>query len=149
KLHDGSFVVVWSPQGADGSGSGVLGRHFAADGTAIGSEFGINTTTAGDQYLNNAGGNVAVLADGSLFAVYVNEPTGRDVLGQHFDAAGTKIGPEIAIANTSVQEIQPGVTALADGRMLALWATPFTSAASPQYAEFLNADGTAASAPIL
>jgi hypothetical protein len=46
-LSDGSFVVAW--QGADGDGSGILGRRFALDGTALDErEFAINEGRAGD-----------------------------------------------------------------------------------------------------
>jgi hypothetical protein len=49
--HDGpsGFVVVWSGDDQDGDGSGVFGRHFAATGTALSSEFQANTFTTSDQ----------------------------------------------------------------------------------------------------
>src|SRR5207247_1442140 len=46
----GNFVVVWSSTGQDGSGNGVYGRRFAADGTPLTGEFALTTQTAGDQY---------------------------------------------------------------------------------------------------
>ncbi|RAU19982.1 hypothetical protein CU669_20845, partial [Paramagnetospirillum kuznetsovii] len=48
-LADGSFVATWQSYGQDGSGSGVYGQHFNANGSKIGGEFQINTTTASDQ----------------------------------------------------------------------------------------------------
>ena len=48
-LNDGGFVVTWSSNGQDGSGYGIYGQRYAADGTAVGSEFLINQITAGFQ----------------------------------------------------------------------------------------------------
>ncbi|HEY9660299.1 MAG TPA: hypothetical protein V6C65_17735, partial [Allocoleopsis sp.] len=45
----GRFVVVWEANGKDGDRYGIYGRAYNADGTAIGSEFLINTYTTGDQ----------------------------------------------------------------------------------------------------
>src|SRR4029077_7528168 len=47
-LNDGGFVVTWmSPQ--DGSGNGIYGQRYAADGSPVGSEFRANTYTSNDQ----------------------------------------------------------------------------------------------------
>ncbi|CAN5420359.1 hypothetical protein BH10PSE15_BH10PSE15_03280 [soil metagenome] len=42
---DGSFVVVFRSDNTDSYGAGVFGQRFAADGTALGTEFQINHTT--------------------------------------------------------------------------------------------------------
>jgi hypothetical protein len=48
-LADGGFVVTWSSAipgyvaGQDGSGSGIYGQRYAANGTTVGSEFQVNT----------------------------------------------------------------------------------------------------------
>ena len=56
----GEFVVAWGSPGQDGGGYGVFGQRFGAEGgTAVGSEFRVNRTTAGDQ------GAPAVAAAGS------------------------------------------------------------------------------------
>ena len=44
-----NFLVVWQSKGEDGDGQGVYGQHFDAVGNAVGSEFSINSVTAGDQ----------------------------------------------------------------------------------------------------
>jgi len=48
-LPDGGFVVTWTSSGQDGSGYGVYGQRYAADGTSLGGEFRLNQITAGDQ----------------------------------------------------------------------------------------------------
>ena len=47
-MPSGNITVVWNSS-ADGSGVGVVGRRFDWSGTALGGEFQVNTTTAGDQ----------------------------------------------------------------------------------------------------
>ena len=45
-----NFVVVWEGQGGqDGDGIGVFGQMYTSNGTPSGSEFQVNTTTAGNQ----------------------------------------------------------------------------------------------------
>ena len=44
-LAGGGFVVTWTSDGQDGSGYGIYGQRYAADGTAVGSEFRVNTFT--------------------------------------------------------------------------------------------------------
>jgi hypothetical protein len=50
-LPNGGYVTVWASDTGDGSGKAIMGQLFAADGTKVGAEFLINTTTAGDQDL--------------------------------------------------------------------------------------------------
>ena len=54
----GSYLMVWTSLGQDGSGKGVYGQTLQADGAAAGGEFRVNTTTVGDQM------QPAVAADG-------------------------------------------------------------------------------------
>ena len=48
-LPDGGFVAVWVEADRDGSGPGVFGRVFAADGTPLSRDLRMNVTTAGSQ----------------------------------------------------------------------------------------------------
>ncbi len=49
KSNEGSFVVSWTSEGQDGGGNGIYARQFDWCGNALGSEFQVNTTAAGDQ----------------------------------------------------------------------------------------------------
>ncbi|MEA2695179.1 MAG: hypothetical protein QOJ16_4566 [Acidobacteriota bacterium] len=51
-LPDGGFVAVWTDnKGRDGSGTGIFGRPFGADGQPLlPRDFRVNLTTAGDQF---------------------------------------------------------------------------------------------------
>ena len=51
-LAGGGFVVTWTSSGQDGSGYDIYGQRYAADGTAVGSEFRVNTFTTNDQDLS-------------------------------------------------------------------------------------------------
>src|SRR5205823_125788 len=66
---NGNYVVVWSSAGQDGDGWGVYGQRFDARGTALGGEFRVNSTTAGDQ--NRPA--VAVAPDGSFVVVWQSQ----------------------------------------------------------------------------
>ena len=83
---------------------GVYGQRYDAAGTALGSEFQINTYVSSDQLYStvamDAAGNFVVTGpapdqDGSGYGVY----------GQRYDAAGTALGGEFQI-NTYVSSNQ-------------------------------------------
>jgi len=60
------FVVTWTSSGQDGDRNGVYGQRYDADGTAQGTEFQINTYTAGDQVAPS----VTTLADGGFVVAW-------------------------------------------------------------------------------
>ena len=105
-LDSGGFVAIWTSQFQDGSGHGMYGQIFEADGTKVGGEILLNTTTAGDQ----AYGDVTALKDGG-FLVAWNDPDntyggyGNDVFAQRFNSEGAKIGSEFQVSlATHVQQ---------------------------------------------
>lgn len=49
-FSDGSFVIAWMSQ-EDGSGYGVFGQQYSADGKRFGSIFQVNNYTINDQYI--------------------------------------------------------------------------------------------------
>lgn len=78
-LANGGFIVTWESFGQDGSGYGVYGQHFNADGTKDGDEFQISSHLEGDQWrpriVAQSDGDFAVVwhsdgQDGSGFGVY-------------------------------------------------------------------------------
>ena len=107
-LNDGGFVVTWSSYGQDGSGYGIYGQRYAADGTPVGSEFAINQITAGDQIAETFYGSetVATLADGHLVQVWAgNGP--EEVFFRLIDVPSANTAPTLAVANA--------LTSLAEG----------------------------------
>ncbi|HVT60756.1 MAG TPA: hypothetical protein VHR45_20460 [Thermoanaerobaculia bacterium] len=66
-LSGGAFITVFTDfRGRDGSGDGVFGRAFAADGTPLTGDFHVNLTTAGDQIATS----VAAGANGQIVVVW-------------------------------------------------------------------------------
>src|SRR5262249_38325766 len=95
-LDDGGFVVTWSSFSQDGSGKGVYAQRYAADGSAQGTEFRVNTFTAGHQDPPV----VCTLADGGFVIAWQSD--GQDgsnegVYAQRFGADGTKQGAEFRV----------------------------------------------------
>ena len=117
----GNFVVVWTSKGQDGSGYGIIGRRFGANGTPRGSEFAVNTYTTNDQ------NHVTVAADAIGNFVVVWDSQGQDgdsfgVFGQRFDATGAPQGSEFRLnAYTTTFQAGPAVTYEAAGGFVVVW----------------------------
>lgn len=122
-----NFVVVWRDgSGHDGSGLGVFGQRFAADGSPFGAEFQVNTATAGDQVFSGLGG----AADGR-FVVTWDSPgdgSGRGIFGQRYDATGSLAGPQFQInQSTTGDQFENHVGMDENGNFVASWRSPFNS----------------------
>lgn len=130
----GRFVVAWSnydasvqaPQG-DVKGD-VHAQRYDAAGTAQGSEFMVNTFTAGDQSepsVNmDAAGDFAVAWESND---QVAPDSNYDIYAQRYSAAGTPVGGEFLV-NTSTAGSQAGPRAAmdADGDMVVAWGSYLT-----------------------
>ena len=126
---DGSYVVVWQSQttynGGDGSGWGLIGQRFNADGSKAGAEFIVNTTTAGDQPYDNSW-QLTRLEDGRFVVVWgaYNQSGDSDYVsvGQIFNADGSKSGGEFRLNQTTAgEQIYPAISGLADGGFVAVY----------------------------
>ena len=140
---DGSFVVTWESAGQDGSGYGVYGQRFDASGAKVGSEFGVNSTVAGDQY--NA--DVAALDGGAFVVSWTSDDQDGSLSGiyaQLFDSTGSKLGGEFLV-NTYTLDRQrlSSIAALDDGRFLISWDSAGQDGDERGvYAQLFNADGS-------
>ncbi len=129
-LANGRYIVTWtdnvqyglSGAAAQFGGTEIRAQIFNADGTLFGSEFLVNTTTAGAQ-IRPA---VTSLSDGNFIIVW------QDGLGAHngqfattrareFTATGAAVGSEFQIGTAGVEVIYPQLTALAGGGYVATW----------------------------
>jgi len=133
-LDTGGFVVTWtdsSATGGDASGAAIKAHLFNADGSRIGSEFLVNTTTSGPQANSDVNGVV-----GGGFAVAFESPhaSGHSILSQLFDASGAKVGAEQVLASSNhgvpdnsyaYQVGKPVVNGMADGGYLVAWLKNF------------------------
>jgi hypothetical protein len=113
---DGRFVVVWESHWQDGSLGGVFGQRYAVDGTRLGSEFQVNTTTTDFQFRPG----VAMHDDGGFVVVWETlYPLPGRISGRRYDAAGNALGTEFEVA----LGVDPDVTAEGDGGFLVAWGT--------------------------
>ncbi|MBB3232166.1 Ig-like domain-containing protein [Halomonas stenophila] len=114
-LVDGGFVVTWSSDDQDGSGWGIYGQRYAADATAVGNEFQINTTTTSNQLYPS----IASLADGGFVAAwesYNQDGSSYGIYGQRYAADGTAVAGEFQISTyTQSSQVYPSVASLSDG----------------------------------
>jgi len=120
-LNDGGFVVTWESKDQDGDGSGIYGQRFDSAGSAVGSEFQVNTTITDEQ----SQPSVAVLDDGGFVVIWESNNQDGDeqgVYGQRFDGSGSSVGAEFLVNTTTTEEQnEPSVTALNDGGFVVTW----------------------------
>ena len=162
---DGDFVVVWESQGQDSDGStGIFGRRFSSAGQALGGEFRVHTSTAGEQInpevaTDHFGNFVVVWATQGQPLSYFN-----DIRGQLFDYQGTRLGSEFLVNDVNIPsivgvEVNPTVGMDVDGDFVVAWdrttahsngvvldstifARLFTPDGTPKAPEFQVATGT-------
>ncbi len=120
----GDFVVVWQSGKSNASGSSgtdldgwsVQGRRYASDGSAVGSEFQVNTYTTDNQQHPS----VAMDADGDFVVVWHSDD--ESVLGQRYASDGSLRGAEFQV-NTYATYGQyfPRVAMDSDGDFVVVW----------------------------
>lgn len=138
---NGNFVIVWTSSGQDGNMGGVFGQRFNAAGQAVGSEFQVNTTTAGNQYSSS----VAMDSDGD-FAVTWSSPNDADpsygIYARCFDATGAAKTGEIHV-NTYTTGIQRFSTIAMDndGDFVVAWQSEQDGSSYGIYGQRFNANG--------
>ncbi len=119
-LAGGGFVVTWESPGQDGSGYGIYGQRYAADGTALGSEFRVNTFTTDNQEASS----VTALAGGGFVVTWTSngqDGSGTGIYGQRYAADGTPLGSEFRSTRSPPTQLYPSVTALAGGGFVVTW----------------------------
>lgn len=123
---DGSFVVVWTSRdaglgGQDGSGAGCFGQRFDAGGTALGSEFAVNSYVTGTQ--DRA--DVATAAGGGFLVVWESQAQdgdGAGVFARRFGADGSPLGTEVQVnAYTTGDQARPVVCRTSDDGFIVVW----------------------------
>jgi hypothetical protein len=118
---DGRFVVAWTTNYSGPGAFDIAAQRFTASATRTGTEFEVNSYTTGWQYnesvaLDDAGGFVVVWdsegQDGSYFGVF----------GQRFDAAGSRVGGEFQVNETTLNnQWRASVGMRADGEFVVVW----------------------------
>ena len=134
-LADGSYVVTWS-SGHTGQYA-IYSQHYAADGSLIGGETRINTTTA-----FNIDPAIAALGDGGYLVTWTSNST--DVYAQRYAADGSAVGVETRINTTTADnQFQSSIAGLADGGYVVTWTSNNQDGYSyGVYAQRYAADGS-------
>ena len=146
-LGDGGWVVVWTSQGQDGSGTGIFGQRYDAGGNTAGGEFQVNDFTT-----NNQGApDVQGLVGGGFVVTWDSE--GQDVSGQgmfakQYDTSGVEVatvgsgaGPATGnefLVNSAESFTQRfgSVGALQDGGYVVVWESDATAPDSSGFGVF-------------
>ena len=119
----GGFFVLWHSTGQDGSGFGVFGQRYSSSGVPLGSEFRVNTFTAGNQFYPSAGADSSggfVVSWSSLG----QDGSGYGIFGQRYDSSGSPLGGEFRV-NTYTTFSQSVSAAASDGsgNFVIVWAS--------------------------
>ncbi|MCC6397583.1 MAG: hypothetical protein IT282_11245 [Bacteroidetes bacterium] len=122
-FSNNSFAVVWCSWEQDGADGSIVMQRFAPDGSRIGGEQIVNTTTAYYQWLPRirryANDDFAV-----VWSSWKQDGDREGVYAQLFDGSGRKTSFETP-CNTTTHSFQwePDATALDDGALLAVWSS--------------------------
>lgn len=120
---DGKFIIIWESFKQDGSGYGMYGRIFNADGTEFINEFQINTYTTDYQWY----GDVEVFDDDSFIVAWCSwEQDGDDggIYVQRFNASGLKVGDEVRVNKTTAQyQWLPKIKKLTGKNVAVVWSS--------------------------
>ena len=117
-LSGGGFVVVWRSNDQDGDGHGIYGQRFSARGTAVGSEFRVNSTTAGDQ----SEPGVTAVDNGGFVVSWQSGSTDSEIMAQRYDASGSPVGGEFQVNTEGLgNQQQPVITSLPNGGLAIAW----------------------------
>jgi hypothetical protein len=134
RLSGGRFLVTWIDAIDTTQPTPILGftaadiraQLFDASGTALGSEFLVNTTTASAQVRPR----VTELTDGQLLIAWQDElgqgnggPTAPSsgLKAQEYDSTGAAVGGETILVPNTEQVFGADITPLAGGGFIAVW----------------------------
>jgi hypothetical protein len=138
---DGDFVVTWTSYFQDGDVSGIYAQRYSAAGVPQGTEFRVNTTTAGKQMFSV----VAMDADGDFvitWTSYDQDGSGQNVYAQRYNAEGVPQGGEFRVNTIAAGDQRYSRVAMtASGDFVIAWAGPDDDQRGI-YRRRFSADGT-------
>jgi hypothetical protein len=121
-LSNGDFVIAWASYEQDGDYFGVFAQRYAADGTALGAEFQVNTYTRSNQ----DSPSIAGLSSGDFVIAWesLGQYSGASFYTQRYTANGTAVGTEFRV-NTHSLSISghPSIAGLSNGDFVVTWAS--------------------------
>lgn len=117
------FVVAWESYGQEGGMDyGVFAQRFDTNGSAVGTEFQVNTVTADEQRHARVSG----LGNGGFVVVWqdyrADGDFGYGVVARTYDQAGQSLtAPFVVNGYGTGEQVEPDVVALSDGGFAAVW----------------------------
>jgi len=133
-----NYLVTWHTQVYDGYGYGVYGQVIDSNGSPVGSEILINTTTSGHQ------NNPSVASDGNNYMVTWGDSNDKRVKGKIINSNGTPSGGEFNLGtihtdyHTSHQAVFNGTN------YLVTYSDQETGVGDTIYGRLFNTNGTPA-----
>ncbi|MEM1179549.1 MAG: SdrD B-like domain-containing protein [Acidobacteriota bacterium] len=148
RLTDGSFVVVWDSGASAGDDFDQLSiqlQRYASDGSALGDEEQVNTTTTGSQTRPD----VAAAPDGGFWVTWESDVSAGGSLAEdsiqlrRFDASGAGVGAETQVNEvTTGARGDPSIAIADDGGAVVAWAA-FSGGSLAVPARVFDSSGTA------
>ncbi len=147
-LIGGGFVVAWESTLQDGAANGIYAQRYSSTGVADGSEFLVNTTTAGSQ---DSPSITALDSGGFLVTWSSNDGSGSGVYGQLYTNTGAASGTEFGInATTSGDQYSPSTAGLTGGGFVTVWVSDGQDGSdSGIYGQRYTSSGTATGSEFL
>lgn len=117
----GNFVVVWTSYGQDGDKTGILAQRFKHDGTPLGQEYQVNTTTLSWQEWPD----IAMDEKGNyVICWHSNEGEEKfyDIFARRFKKNGKSLGPEFKVNTlTADWQIFPAIGIDKEANFIIVW----------------------------
>ena len=117
----GNFLVVWMSGDGLGQDWDILGQRYGTDGTTLGDEFVVSTTTAGWQVLPRA----AMNSDGECVVTWsAEEPASGTwkVYARRFHASGQPEAEELLVTESTDTQFLSAVDVNSTGEFVVAWA---------------------------
>ncbi|MFA5951562.1 MAG: DUF4347 domain-containing protein, partial [Hyphomicrobium sp.] len=116
----GNFVVTWTSYAEDTNGWGVYAQRFDSSGTALGSEFLVNSTTSGDQFYST----VAVSTSGRFAVSWTSWAQDGSFYGQYgkvYTSSGAVDVSDFRINTTTTNDQKYGDITWGGSNLVAAW----------------------------
>jgi hypothetical protein len=150
----GNFVVVWSSDGSvgsDASGFSIQGQRYDSLGTALGTQFQVNTYAPGNQFVpvvacDASGGCIVVWeSDGSA----ASDASGASIQGQLYDGSGAPVGGEFQVNTyTTSTQADPAVAIDPAGNFVVAWQSNGSAGTDTHYGSIQAQRYDGAGAPL-
>lgn len=117
--ENGNYVVTWTSNQGSAEGFDIYAQRYNSTGSALGTEFRVNTTTLGDQRYSR----IAMNPDGSFVITWTSGADGSgDVFFQRYNASGVAQGSQTQVHSATTGDQSFSTLAVAeDGTFVVTW----------------------------